>query len=230
MPLRRCPSTDPGQFFALALKTVYGAAGQADWAAPQAALLRGTARTTSAARGELAWTISEGPSPSRKNGAKPEIRVHLRTTAFTGTFADPAAPLRSLALAPAAPPALGSIVPSDPDRLVRRFGELFFNPLKWPQLSVEFQRDPVTFFRSYLGLFFPAQVTFAVPLTATTANGSPLNLTGKGAPHMLLRDPAAKEFPPRGAHFTLVEPLTGTAGGDTLTLDAMNCTITHRTR
>ncbi|TKK88110.1 hypothetical protein FDA94_14385 [Herbidospora galbida] len=199
--------TDPGGFLALALKIVFGPKIQLDLTTPGAVVqLEGQDGTvTAAGKGTLTVELLEGRTKQGKNVVQPVVGMLMAVKAFSLDFPGAATGDLSIRLDPtrSGPPSGMSVL--DPGRSIVRFAELFFNPLKWPGLTAAFLRDPKAFFKSYLGIFFPAQHDLNVNVKATSSKFPGVTLVNKDT--ISLQNATTREFPPRNGTYAPLKPI-----------------------
>ncbi|WP_283134065.1 hypothetical protein [Rhizohabitans arisaemae] len=224
--------TDPGAFFAQALKTVFGALQVCLCVTPQGVLrLVGGETATANLAGGLGVAIGEGRSKQGKNVIQQAINVLLNPTDHISDGVSDALGVIGIRHDGARPTPSSNISPLDPARVFARFAELFLNPLRWPSLIAAFLRDPVGFFSSFLGLFFPAQQNMNFNVKVTSSKFPDVVLVNRSI--ITMQNGNAKEFPPRNAGYApqgaveLVDVRNPT-GPTLVTIEQFNSVVSHR--
>ncbi|SDH76301.1 hypothetical protein SAMN05421505_12222 [Sinosporangium album] len=224
--------TDPGQFLSMALKTVFGALQVCLCITPQGVMRLVTGdKVTANLNGGLGVSIGEGRSKQGKNAIEQAINVLLNPTDHISDGISDALGLISFRHDGERGMPQSGLSPLDPVRVFKRFAELFFNPLRWPTLAANFMRDPVGFFRGFIGLFFPAQQQMNFNVKVTCEKYPDLVLVNRNT--IAMENGNAKEFPPRNAGYApagaveLVD-INNPTGPTVVTIDQFNSVVSHK--
>ncbi|WP_066360349.1 hypothetical protein [Herbidospora mongoliensis] len=222
--------TDPGGFFSLSLKTIFGLAQAIKLTGEADVREAGGAKVTVPVSGGITVSVGEGRSKQGKNVLQQEVGVYLNPTDFKlGSTGSDSARL-NLSYDGSRPAPAGGMSVLDPGRCIARFAELFLNPLKWPSLIANFLRDPIGFFKSFIGIFFPAQVDLNFNVKATSSAKPGATLINRNP--ISLQSPNVKEFPPRNSDYATVGPIelvdaTDPTGPAVVVIDALRVKADH---
>ncbi|GAA0408849.1 hypothetical protein Acor_75190 [Acrocarpospora corrugata] len=189
--------TDPGAFFATALKKVYGPTIRLKWHSDAVVLKLGGEPSLSPAHGTLTVNIGDGWTRQNPTGTGASIGVSLDLVEFSGTFTAPNAPLREISSFAEVPVPLGELASLRPICVTHKFTGLGCDRQELRKLIAEYQRDPARFFRRFLRIYFPAQNTLDIPLRAVNRYGRVMYSSSD----LALRNGNLLSFPPHNAGY-----------------------------
>ncbi|MEV4889006.1 hypothetical protein AB0K48_06425 [Nonomuraea sp. NPDC055795] len=221
----------PGEFLATGTRTVFGAQIPLTSATPEATLrLAGQSPVKAAGTGTLTVVPGQGRTHVGRNAIQQSVGMSMYLSDLSMDFPGQAAGDLALRLDAGRPTPPSGLSVLDPDRCSKRFTELFHNPLKWPALTAEHNRDPVAFYKHYLPIFYPARNDLHANVNATSTKFPGVTLINKHT--IALTNTNIRRFPPAGAAYALSAPIElvdakHPDGPTLITIEQMNTTLTH---